>query len=116
MILKKEEFLETLKNKVGDDTSDESIKFLEDMSDTYNALETANTQPPAENEKYNEKAFKELDDNWRKKYKERFFSNEDENIKPPKPPQQQINKPPAETPQEAKITYADLFSQPNGGK
>ena len=43
MFLSQEEFLNALKTKVGDDTSEENIKFLEDMTDTYNELQSKST-------------------------------------------------------------------------
>ena len=61
-----------LKERVGDDTSDESIKFLEDMTDTYNELEKK-INP---NKKTDEEWTAELeakDKEWRDKYKARFF-------------------------------------------
>ena len=39
MILSKADFMKLVKERVGDDTSDESLKFIEDMNDTYNDLE-----------------------------------------------------------------------------
>lgn len=62
-ILKKEEFMEQLKRYTGEDTSDETLKFLEDVSDTYQAW--------GDNETWKEK-YEENDSNWRKRYKERF--------------------------------------------
>ena len=38
-ILKREEFITKINQLIGDDTSDESIKALEDFTDTYNDLE-----------------------------------------------------------------------------
>ena len=38
MVLNKEEFLAAVKNRLGEDTSDDAIKFLEDVSDTYDDL------------------------------------------------------------------------------
>jgi len=35
-VLSKEEFEQLIKSRVGEDTSDESIKFIEDTMDTYN--------------------------------------------------------------------------------
>lgn len=79
-VLSKEEFLSTLKAKVGEDTSDESIKFLEDMSDTYNHLESVSQPTEDWKAKYDE-----LDASWRKKYTDRFFSSEtDEDVVPDK--------------------------------
>ena len=70
-ILTREEFLTTIHNKIGDDSSDESIKFLEDMTDTYNDLEDKiNNNGEDWKHKY------ELNDAmWKKRYQNRFFSS-----------------------------------------
>lgn len=74
MILTKEEFLQKLQDFVGDDTSDETMGFLEDMTDTYNDLadKAAGTDDSEWEEKY-----KALDKEWREKYKARFFASEE---------------------------------------
>lgn len=73
-VLEKEAFMNLIKAKIGDSTSDEDLKFLEDVTDTYNDLEQKSTNEWEE--KYNN-----LDKEWREKYKARFFQtdNEDEN-------------------------------------
>ena len=69
-VLKRDEFFERIHNLVGTDNSDEAISFIEDMSDTYNALEErANGDGTDWEKKYHE-----LDDSWKKKYSHRFFS------------------------------------------
>ena len=77
-VLEKEAFMNLIKAKIGDSTSDEDLKFLEDVTDTYNDLEQkSNGESTNEwEEKYNN-----LDKEWREKYKARFFQtdNEDEN-------------------------------------
>ena len=37
-ILDKESFFASIKTRVGDDVSDDAMKFIEDMTDTYNSL------------------------------------------------------------------------------
>lgn len=66
-VLSKEEFEQLIKNKVGDDTSDESIKFIEDTMDTYNHLESQSSTDW-------KSKYEENDAEWRKKYTERFFT------------------------------------------
>lgn len=77
-VLEKEAFMNLIKAKIGDSTSDEDLKFLEDVTDTYNDLEQkSNGESTNEwEEKYNN-----LDKEWREKYKARFFQtdNEEEN-------------------------------------
>ena len=71
-ILKKEEYLEKLHNRLGEDTSDEAISFLEDMTDTYNDLEN---KAKGDGVDWEQK-YKDLDESWKKRYRHRFFSGE----------------------------------------
>lgn len=69
-ILNQEDFFNRLHERIGTDTSDESIAFMEDMTDTYNDLvNRANN-----NDVDWEKKYHELDESWKAKYKHRFFS------------------------------------------
>jgi hypothetical protein len=74
--LSKEDFMTAVKNIVGDNTNDEAIKFVEDMSDTYNELE----QSTAGQEDYKKK-YEDNDKAWREKYRSRFFSTGEEDNK-----------------------------------
>ena len=68
-ILPRDEFFARIQEKIGDDTSEDSIAFLEDMTDTYNELEkNANGDGIDWEAKY-----RENDEAWKKKYKSRFF-------------------------------------------
>lgn len=74
----KEELLDILKTKVGDDTSDETIAFIEDITDTLTDYERKIAN--SENEDWKTK-YEENDKMWREKYRERFFSkNVDEEV------------------------------------
>ena len=76
----REEILETVRAIVGEQTDDETISFIEDISDTLNDLETK-----AKGDGTDWKArYEENDAEWRKKYTERFYSSEPE-PEPPKP-------------------------------
>lgn len=96
-VLNRDEFFDRIHQRVGTDNSDEAIKFIEDMSDTYNALEErANGDGTDWEKKYHE-----LDESWKKKYTHRFFSGG-------------TNCPPPETEEKVKkdgssITIDDLF-------
>lgn len=69
-VLKREDFFTRINEFVGDRSDDDSIKFVEDMTDTYNEMEKA-----AEGDGTDwEKRYKENDEAWRKKYRSRFFS------------------------------------------
>lgn len=75
-ILEKEAFMNLIKERIGDSTTDEDLKFIEDLTDTYNDLEQkSNTASDKEwEEKYNN-----LDKEWREKYKARFFQTDNDN-------------------------------------
>lgn len=63
----KEELLEIVKTRIGEDNSDEALAFIEDITDTLADFE-AKASTDWE-EKYNS-----LDNEWRERYKARFFS------------------------------------------
>lgn len=69
-ILNRDEYFAQLQARVGTDTSDEGIEFLENMTDTYNALEQ---QANADNINW-EQRYHELDESWKARYRHRFFS------------------------------------------
>lgn len=67
--LEREAFLERVKSRLGETPSDEDIEFLEDMTDTYDGFSGTFTQDDID------KAVKAKDEEWRKKYTERFFDS-----------------------------------------
>lgn len=75
-ILNRDEFFNRLHNRLGDDTSDESISFLEDMTDTYNSLED---RANGDGEDWKRK-YEELDESWKKRYRHRFFNGGDRSV------------------------------------
>lgn len=81
----KEEIFDLLKARVGDDNSDETLTFIEDLTDTFNDMDSRINDSGDWKSKY---------DDLSAKYKERFFSSpaspkepedEDEEQKPKKP-------------------------------
>lgn len=71
-IRSKDEILEQIQVRFGEDTSDEVISFLEDVTDTFTDLETR-----ASGDGVDWKAkYEENDNEWRQKYRDRFFSPE----------------------------------------
>ena len=78
----REEILEELKVRIGEQTDDETIAFLEDVTDTLSDLETK-----AKGDGIDWKAkYEENDTEWRKKYTERFYSSDpNPDQEPPKP-------------------------------
>lgn len=91
----REEILETIRTRVGDQTDDETISFLEDVTDTLTDLET---RANGDGENW-EQRYKDNDAEWRKKYKERFFSSEPDEPREPK----------QEEEEEKPKTFEDLF-------
>lgn len=67
----REELMELINARIGDDNSDEAISFLEDVSDTLDDLERNST---GDSEEWKTK-FEENDAKWRKKYTDRFFNS-----------------------------------------
>lgn len=72
----KDELLEIIKGRIGDDSSDETISFLEDITDTLSDYEEKATNSDTEDWKTK---YEENDKMWREKYRERFFSKKVEN-------------------------------------
>ena len=69
-ILNRDAFFAKLQKAVGNDTSEESLSLIEDMTDTYNDLEERANN--AGNDW--EKKYHDLNHSWQEKYKARFFS------------------------------------------
>lgn len=69
-ILSRDEFFNALHDRIGDDTSDEAITFIENMTDTYTDMENrANNDGEDWHQRYIEN-----DAAWKKKYRHRFFT------------------------------------------
>lgn len=68
----REEILESVRARVGEQTDDETIAFIEDISDTLTDLET---KAKGDGTDWETK-YKENDAEWRKRYTERFYSSD----------------------------------------
>lgn len=100
-VLDRESFFARINDMVGTDSTDESIGFVEDMTDTYNHLEQASQGDGVDwHERYNE-----LDRSWREKYRRRFFSSNGASTIPDNPAKPQET--PEVTPEN--IGVEDLF-------
>lgn len=71
-ILSREQLFEKVKDKFKDDTNDDTLELIADITDTFNNLETETTK--IEELKTE---LKNNDKKWREKYKNRFFSTKD---------------------------------------
>lgn len=70
MIKSKDEILASITARIGEDTSDEAISLLEDITDTLDDYERKTNDQTNWEQKYNDN-----DKMWREKYKERFLSD-----------------------------------------
>lgn len=64
----RDEIMEAIKARLGDDTSDEALTIIEDVNDTFSDYETRSTDDW-------KTKYDELDANWRKRYRDRFFQS-----------------------------------------
>ena len=95
-----DEILESVKTRVGDSTEDADIEFIENISDTLNDLNSKVSGQEDWKTKYEEN-----DKAWREKYKERFFSteeNENDELEDNKDIEMKDKKP---------KTFSDLFKE-----
>lgn len=97
-IRKIDEIMSTLRTRLGEDTTDDALSFIEDVSDTLNDYEQK-----AKGDGKDWKAEAErIDKEWREKYKNRFFSgskDDDDGVDP---------DPEAE---QKKYRFEDLFKE-----
>ena len=107
-VLGKEDFFKRIREHIGDDTSDESIAFIEDVTDTYNALEQSSKDETDWKSKY-----EELDENWKKRYRDRFFEGNDD--EPETTPRTAMNKQKENVEADGeKRDFEDLFEEREG--
>lgn len=70
-VLKKTDLMEKIKTIIGDKTDDDSLQFIEDVNDTFDSLEKKTGSDEDWEAKY-----KENDEKWRKRYRDKFFSTD----------------------------------------
>ena len=71
----REEILESLRGRFGEEPTDEDIAMLEDITDTFKDFEEKTSDATNWKNKYEEN-----DKAWKKKYSDRFFSKGDKII------------------------------------
>lgn len=86
-----DELMATVRARVGDDTSDETLSFVEDVHDTLTSL--------SEGEDWRQR-YEQNDAEWRQKYRDRFFN-------PDKPE----TTPDPEPEVKEKLTFENLFKE-----
>ena len=72
----RDEIVEAVRKRIGEDTSDEAISLLEDVTDTFADYETKVADKTDWKTKYDE-----MDASWRKKYMDRFSGKTGEEVK-----------------------------------
>lgn len=103
-VLERDDFFSRIQQRIGDDSSEEAINFMEDMADTYNEMEKrANGDGVDWEQRYHD-----LDESWRKKYTHRFFSAGGGTAPTPEP-QDMSDEREKEERKAERITYSDLF-------
>lgn len=104
-ILTKADLMAKIKTIIGDDTSDETLNALDDITDTIDDYENRSNGNASDADW--QKKYDELDAKWRQKYKDRFFSTESQqNDGEGKPGN--ANESNEQTP-ELKTSYEELF-------
>lgn len=96
----REELMTMIRERIGESTDDETIRFVEDVTDTLNDYESRTGTAAEWEQRYNDN-----DAEWRRRYTERFFSPAPAGDPAPSPdpdPADPID-------QEAPKTYEDLF-------
>lgn len=93
MIRSKTELMEQIRSRLGEDTGDDALSFLEDVSDTLDDLESKAADPEDWHQKYND-----LDTEWRQRYRDRFYNNE-------------ADEPEPEDPETGKMHFEELFKE-----
>lgn len=81
-IKSKEELLSSIRTVLGDNTDDNSLAIIEDISDTYDDMDT---RAKGDGKDWKAEAEK-IDRDWRQKYHDRFFNpQKDDDVDPLNP-------------------------------
>lgn len=102
-VLDRDKFFERIQAVIGTDTSDESLSFIEDMTDTFNDLENRASADGVDWEQ----RYKDLDESWKEKYKKRFFSGGTSRVVVD-------DETDSEDGEKKKISFDDLFEKKEG--
>ena len=89
----REEILAEVKARLGEQNDDETIAFLEDVTDTLSDLKSK-----SEGQEDWKTRYEENDKQWREKYRDRFFEKKDPDLDPDPEPEPELPK-----------TFEDLF-------
>ena len=100
----KDEIMAAIRERIGDDISDEALSLIEDVADTYDDLTSKAADYVELETKYNE-----LDNSWRERYKARFY--ETGNLQITNDPIPQIDDPVSDPVEEEITTFEELFKE-----
>lgn len=103
-VLSKDELFTKVHSVLGKLETEESVSFLEDMTDTYNDMEQ---RANGDGENWKRK-YEENDRAWSKRYSERFLHNPAINNAPQTPKEHEAQ---VEAEKASKITIDDLWSE-----
>ena len=95
-----------LVEKFKDDTTDSTLSFIEDVSDTINDLESK-----ASGEQNWKQKYEDNDKQWREKYKERFFSGAPAKKEEQEEEQEPEEKVPGYRDDGTPMSFKDLFKK-----
>ncbi len=70
----KDELLANLKKVIGENTSDDAVALIEDITDTFDGSTGSSSDEDKKKIEELEQKLKDNDDMWRKKYTDRFFN------------------------------------------
>lgn len=101
-VLNRDDFFNSVQTRIGTDTSEEALKFLEDMTDTFNDMEN---RIKSGGEDWEQK-YHELDNSWRERYRHRFYDTGNTNV----PSSFGGNNDPEDDYSPDDVTIDDLFS------
>lgn len=87
----REEIMNAVRARIGEDTSDEALAFIEDVSDTLASMSNS------ESENWKKK-YEDNDALWRQKYRDRFYSGGSDDDDP-------------EQPEDKPLTFENLFKE-----
>lgn len=74
----KDELLTVFSEIVGDDSRDEVIQYMEDLSDTYDEMANSSDSALSDELKALKEKYEKLDREWREKYRDRFLKKSEE--------------------------------------
>lgn len=83
-IKSKEELLSSIRTVLGDNTDDNSLAIIEDISDTYDDMDT---KSKGDGKDWKAEATR-IDKEWRQKYHDRFFNPHDDKDVDPLDPEE----------------------------